>query len=713
MREPDLSVFFNPRSIAILGASQNLASISGRAFYYLRKHGYKGAILPVNPKYEKIEELTCYPDVKSIPGDVDLALIVVNYKLVYPMLEQCAEKGVPFVTIFSSGFAEAGEEGREIQRKIAELAKSTGMRICGPNCQGGVDLFNGTAAAFSGALDLKPLIPGPIGFVTQSGALGYSIFNLAQESQVGFSYVINTGNEVDLDCADFINYMLDDPNTRMVAAYLEGVRNGSKFIQTADKAARLEKPVVILKVGRSSVGKKAASSHTGALAGSDEVYDAVFRQRGVIRVKDIEEFIDIGKLMTCISRAPSGTGIGIVSTSGGAGILCADTAEECGLKVSELQPETREVIQGLIPHFGSSLNPVDMTAQILSNADGFPNLLQSMINDPGVNALVVVVTMVSGQLGMRMAEDIIRMSRTAGKPIVVAWTSGLKLVKEHFEVLQKAKIPVYQSPVRAIKALSALMHYGSTIGEIRDRFGSRTAPAHMPQTAAALLNANGRGALSEHQSKQLLNAFGVALNREELVHTAEEACAAANRIGYPVALKVDSPDILHKTEAKVIELNVESREKIPGIYRKLMDNARQYDPSATINGMSVQEMIPRGVEAIIGVNHDPQFGPVVMLGLGGIFVEVMKDVSFAVAPVDKEWALNGMIKQIKGYPLLSGARGREKADVDALADVLVKVSEMACALGSRLKELDINPLIVLPEGRGVRIADALVILQPP
>ena len=242
--------------------------------------GTRALYFPVNPKYEKIEECTCYPDVKSIPGDVDLALIVVNYKLVYPMLEQCAEKGVPFVTIFSSGFAEADEEGREIQRKISELSKSTGMRICGPNCQGGVDLFNSTAAAFSGALDIEPLIPGPIGFVTQSGALGYSIFNLAQESGVGFSYVISTGNEVDLDCTDFLNHMLDDPNTRMVAAYMEGIRNGSKFIQMADKAARLEKPVVILKVGRSSVGKKAASSHTGALAGSDEVYDAVFSRRG-------------------------------------------------------------------------------------------------------------------------------------------------------------------------------------------------------------------------------------------------------------------------------------------------------------------------------------------------------------------------------------------------------------------------------------------------
>jgi acetyltransferase len=713
MPERDLSLFFNPRSIAILGASQNLASISGRSLYYLREHGYKGSIFPVNPKYSNIEECTCYPDLMSIPGNVDLALIVVSSKLVYPMLEDCVKKGVSFVTIFSSGFAETGEEGREVQSKIKQLAKSSGMRVCGPNCQGAVDLFNNAAAAFSGALDLRPLIPGPVGFVTQSGALGYSIFNLAQDNGIGFSYIVSTGNEVDLDCTDFLNFMLDDSNTRMVAAYLEGIADGSKFIRMADKALRMRKPVVVLKVGRSSVGQKAASSHTGALAGSDLVCDAVFSRRGVIRVKDIEEFIDLGKLVTCISGIPSGKGLGVVSTSGGAGVLCADTAEEYGVEISELQPETLKITREVVPSFGSSLNPIDMTAQVISNADGFPTLLRAMTRDPGIDALLVVITMASGQLGMRLADDVIKAARTTEKPIVVAWTSGLTLVKDHFEVLKNARVPVFQSPVRAIRALSALMRYGSGIEKRIGRtcaIASGPSPGQTPPAVSALLEANVSGALSEYQSKALLNAFGVTLNREELAQTEQDACAAADRIGYPVALKVDSPDILHKTEAKVIELNVGSREQIPAIYRKLVDNAQRYNPAARINGVSVQQMVPAGVETIVGVKRDPQFGPVLMFGLGGIFAEVLKDVSLAVAPVDREEAINGLIGQIRGYPLLAGTRGRDKTDIDALADVLVKVSEMARALGPRLEELDINPLIVLPEGRGVGIADALVIL---
>lgn len=717
MKHVDLSAFFNPSSIAIVGASQNLSSIGGRPFFYLKKHGYEGRIFPVNPKYKEIEGCRCYPSLNAIPEKVDLALIVVNYKLVYTMLEQCAQKGVHFVTVFSSGFGEAGEEGREMQKKIAQLAGSTGMRICGPNCQGGVDLYNNTAAAFSGALDVKPLLPGPVGFVTQSGALGYSIFNLSQENNVGFSYVISTGNEVDLDCTDFLNFMLDDPHTKMVTAYLEGINNGAKFIEVAEKALRNQKPMVILKVGRSSVGRKAASSHTGSLAGSDEVYDAVFEQMGVIRVNDIEECIDIGKLMTSTFKIPSGKGIGILSTSGGAGVLCADTAVECGLDVVSLQPKTQEIVQGLIPNFGSSFNPVDMTGQIISNVGGFSILLQAMLADPGIDALVVVMTMVSGELGMRMSRDIIEMSQMTDKPIVVAWTSGLKLVKKHFELLKKAKIAVYQSPVRAIKALSMLMHYGSALPEKRDRLSAsesmRTARFDIPASASAILNTAAGNTLSEHQSKMLLSAFGLVLNEEVLVQTAAEACMAADRIGYPVALKVDSPDILHKTEANAIKLNITGREEIQGACRELLENAHKYAPSAMVHGISVQKMISKGVEAIVGVHHDPQFGPVLMFGLGGIFVEVLKDVSFAVVPLTREEALINLVKRIKGYPLLVGARGRDKADIDALVDLLVKISHMACALGPRLKELDINPLIVLPEGQGVKIADALIILEAP
>lgn len=713
MKKVNLERFFNPRSIAIIGASRDITTINGKPLHYLKMHGYTGEIYPINPKYKEILGRPCYQSIKDVPEEIDLALIVVNYKLVLMMLEQCVEKGVRFATIFSSGFAEAGEEGQEMQRQIANLAVRTGLRICGPNCQGGVDLHHNTAAAFSASLDLTPLLRGPFGFVTQSGALGFSIFNLAQESGIGFSYVVSTGNEVDLDCVDFMNFMIDDKNTKMVFTYMEGIRNGDKFISLADKALEAGKPLAVLKVGKSEAGSRAASSHTAALTGSDEVFDSFFRQKGIIRAKDIEEFIDVAKAVKGISKIPKGKRLGIVSTSGGGGVICADTAEECGLEVIELQKETTERIKKEIPHFGSALNPVDITAQAINTTDGFPNVLQAMVDDPVVDALVVVITNIVGEPGKRMARDLVKMSAMTEKPIVLAWTSGSKLMGEQFKILDEANFPYYTSPVRAVKALSKLMSYGTLL----DKKQKSTAPlalketqeGKIPVSAMKIIESAGR-VLTEHQSKVLLNAFAIDTSQEELARTKDEACSVAGKIGYPVAMKIDSPDIMHKTEAKAIRLNVQDESELVEAYQGIIDNARKYDPKARINGVLIQEMIPKGVEVIVGINRDPQFGPTMIFGLGGIFVEILKDVSRRIAPIDIDEAM-AMIQEIRGYGVLAGARGRTKADINALAETLVKVSKMALTMGPRLKELDINPLIVLPEGQGVRVADALVILQ--
>lgn len=710
MTTTDLKRFFNPRAIAIIGASTDIRTINGKPLHYLQRHGFQGHLFPVNPKYPEIAGLACYPDIQSIPADIDLALIVVNYKRVPAMLAQCAAKRVPFVTIFSSGFAEAGEEGRRVQQEVAELAARSGIRICGPNCQGAVDLFHPTAAAFSAALDPAPFQPGPVGFVTQSGALGYSIFNMAQESGIGFSYVVSTGNEMDLDAADFMDFMLDDGNTRMVFAYLEGIRDGAKFMRLADKALAAGKPLAILKVGRSETGSRAAASHTAALTGSDEVVDAFFRQKNIIRVDDIQGFIDLAKAVKGAARIPRGRGLGIVSISGGGGVLCADTAEECGLHVAVLQPQTSAEIARNIPPFGSPVNPVDVTAQAINTAEGFANVIQAMLADPGVDGLVVVVTMIVGEPGLRMARDLVRLSRTAAKPIVAAWTAGPRLMEAPFAVLNAAGVPLYQSPVRAVKALAQLMHYGAGC---RTKPAAETAPQPadappLPEEIRKLLSVPQR-TLSERQSKRLLGAFGIATSRELLARSRQEALAAAEKIGFPVAMKVDSPDILHKTEADAIRLGVDDPDRLVAAFEEILKNARAHHPAARINGVLVQEMVPPGVEVIVGMNRDPQFGPVLMFGLGGIFVEILKDVALRIAPIEREEAVR-MIQGVRGYPLLAGARGRPKADIPALAETLVKVSRMAVALGPRLEQLDINPLVVLPQGGGVKVADALVIL---
>ena len=706
----NLKYFFCPRSIAIIGASGDFTSISGKPLRYLKEHGYKGKVFPINPKYEELGGYKCYKSVLEVPEPVDLVLVAVNYKLVLPMLKQCVEKGVKFATVFSSGFAESGEEGKVLQEQIAELARESGMGVVGPNCQGSVNVKESVIGGFSSSVQVRPLRIGPIGYVTQSGALGYAIFNLAQESGVGFSCVASTGNEVDLHTLDFMEYLLEDPDTRMVISYLEGIKDGKQFARLADRALELGKPIVTLKAGRTEIGQKAASSHTASLTGSDAVCDAFFRQKGIIRVDDIEGMIDIAALMQRIPALPEGKGLGIITTSGGGGILVADEAVDLKLDIPELDPKTKETIMEVIPAYGSALNPVDVTAQVLNTAEDFMKVLQAMVDHPEIHALVIVVTMITGEPGHRMAEDIVDMTHHTMKPITVAWTAGDRVMGDNQKVIIDGDVQLYRSPVRAVKAMGALMNYSAFRKEYLSRPRTPkedTTDDSVWGSAVAVLE-NAERSLTEHQGKELLRLYGIPVTKREVATSEKHAVRFAEEIGYPVVLKIDSPDILHKTEAGGLKLNIGNRDELVAAYNEVLENARTYDPKAHINGVLIEEMISGGTEVIVGVKNDPLFGPTVMFGLGGIFVEILKDVSLRVAPLTREDAL-AMIQEIKGFKVLSGARGRAKTDIEAIADVLVKVSRMALALEDHVAELDINPLLVLPEGQGVRVADALVI----
>jgi len=706
----NLKYFFCPRSIAIIGASGDFTSISGKPLRYLKEHGYKGKVFPINPKYEELGGYKCYKSVLEVPEPVDLVLVAVNYKLVLPMLKQCVEKGVKFATVFSSGFAESGEEGKVLQEQIAELARESGMGVVGPNCQGSVNVKESVIGGFSSSVQVRPLRIGPIGYVTQSGALGYAIFNLAQESGVGFSCVASTGNEVDLHTLDFMEYLLEDPDTRMVISYLEGIKDGKQFARLADRALELGKPIVTLKAGRTEIGQKAASSHTASLTGSDAVCDAFFRQKGIIRVDDIEGMIDIAALMQRIPALPEGKGLGIITTSGGGGILVADEAVDLKLDIPELDPKTKETIMEVIPAYGSALNPVDVTAQVLNTAEDFMKVLQAMVDHPEIHALVIVVTMITGEPGHRMAEDIVDMTHHTMKPITVAWTAGDRVMGDNQKVIIDGDVQLYRSPVRAVKAMGALMNYSAFRKEYlsRPRTPKEDTTDDSVRGSAVAVLENAERSLTEHQGKELLRLYGIPVTKREVATSEKHAVRFAEEIGYPVVLKIDSPDILHKTEAGGLKLNIGNRDELVAAYNEVLENARTYDPKAHINGVLIEEMISGGTEVIVGVKNDPLFGPTVMFGLGGIFVEILKDVSLRVAPLTREDAL-AMIQEIKGFKVLSGARGRAKTDIEAIADVLVKVSRMALALEDHVAELDINPLLVLPEGQGVRVADALVI----
>ncbi len=705
----DLDSFLKPRSIAIIGASTDVESINGRPLKYLLDKKYPGNVYPVNPKYESILGVKCYPDILSVPLVPDLALIAVNARVAVRILRDCKQRGVKNCIVFSSGFAEAGNE--ETQAELDRIAGMPGMRICGPNCQGMINLFDSVFATFSAAAGPEDLRVGPAGFVSQSGALGFSTFNMAQERGVGFGYVVTTGNQVDLEVAEVAHRILQDARVNVAICYLEGVKSVENLRASAQAARAAGKPLCVLKVGKSRAGQKAAMSHTAALTGSSEVFDAFARQENLVVLEDIEEVIDSAAVFGP-GKLPGGRGIGIITSSGGAGILMADRCEEKGLVVPELGPETQDLIRKYIPPFGSARNPVDLTAQVVNEASQFRICLDAMLERPELDVIIVVMTMIIGQSGDQVAADAIDASSKTSKPLVVCWTIGPE-TGPMVGRLARAGVPTFTSPAACARAVARLVSYAERKRVLEGREERveavlRPAFAAMPFAGQALDLLAAGTAPTEYQAKSLLRAYGIPTTREAIATGAEEAVNIAREIGYPVAMKISSPDIAHKTEAGAVRLGVGDEQQARQAFREVMENSRRYSPSARLDGVLVQEMVVGGTEVIIGASLDPQFGTVVMYGLGGIFVEVLKDVSLRVAPIGQDEALD-MIMQTRAYPILLGARGRPRADIEALAKAIVDISRFAAEHSGVLRELDINPLVVLPEGKGVRVVDALMV----
>jgi len=698
----NLKFLLKPKSIAVVGASADPGALNGKPIYYLQKHNYPGEIYPVNPSYGLIAGLKCYKSVREIQKEIDLALIMVNAKRVLSLLRECAEAGVKAAVIFSSGFAEI-QGGRELQREIEEFARETGLIICGPNCQGIINLKDKVTASFTRALDVDPLLTGPVGFVTQSGAFGGAILNASFEAGLGFSYWISTGNEAVLKSTQVLKYLANDPEVKIIGAYLEGLENGTEFVEAVQMAHRRNCPVVVLKAGSSEAGQKAAASHTGALAGSARVFETACRQFGVIRVHDIDEFVKVTKALAN-GYAAKGKNIGIVTTSGGAGAIMADICTELGLNMAAPSQDTKLKLHDLLVEFSAVENPVDVTAQVTGKllsknpkeADAFKESIKTLLADPGVDVGIVILTMVEGKRAEKAALDIVEAMRAVNKPVIVTWLAG-NLARSGYDILEKNGALCFHN-LRDAALTARAVGQGVIIQSVREKQSVGSPPKI----------ASGRGVLTEWESKSLLARHGIPVARGELATDSDSALRAAERIGYPVVMKVVSPDIPHKTEAGVVLLNVSTPQEVKSGYEELISRAWDYRPGAVIDGVLVEEMIPpEGVEVFIGVKEDKSFGPTVVFGLGGIFVEVLKDVALRLAPVDKAGAM-GMIREIKGYPLLAGTRGKPMADVESLADVIAGVSQLAFNLGGQIREMDINPLIVFPMGKGVKAADALI-----
>ncbi|MBI2849365.1 MAG: acetate--CoA ligase family protein [Chloroflexi bacterium] len=701
-----LKALLSPSSIAVVGATSKPLAVGERVIRYLTKHGYGGDVFPVNPTYDELAGRKCFPAVLDIPEPVDMAILAVSAERVASVLEQCVQKGVKAAIVFSSGFAESGEEGKIRQDQIRTMAKESGVRICGPNCMGMINVKERIVASFSNVGEVDRLVPGGVGIIAQSGGLAGSIFDRVQSKGLGVSYVVSSGNEADLEACDYIDFMLDDPDTRVIISFIEGIRDGRRFKSIADKALERSKPLVILKAGRTDEARRAAASHTGSMTGSDQVYDALFRQKGVVRVHDLDELVDIACYFSRCSL-PRGPRIGIMAPSGGAGVLLVDKCHEVGLKLATPSPQVEEDLRRLMPAFGSVSNPFDPTGQGYGDPEMMRKCLDLFVRDPVYDLVLVQVPTMAGQSAKDWAMDVVEAARNIDSPLVALCTGG-NLSAQAFEVFRDSPVPYFTSFESCFRAFAAAVGFQETQARYRLREDTPAVDPMRREKALALLDSSS-DRLTEHESKQLLSLYGIPCTREALARTPEEAVAIAEKIGYPVAIKVQSPQISHKTEAGVVRLNIEKPSQLIAEFEGAMERARQWNPNAYIQGILVQEMVPSDREAIVGMTVDSQFGPAIMFGLGGIFAELLRDFSLRVAPLTKIEAQE-MIAAIKGYGVLQGARGKPKADVGAITDVLVKVSQLSIELGDRITELDINPLLVFPEGQGVKVVDALVVL---
>jgi acyl-CoA synthetase (NDP forming) len=697
-----LDTFFSPDSIALIGASRDLEKIPGRLLSMLRKNEFPGRLYPINPNYDDIDGLICYPSISAAERPIDLAIVIIPARAVLGALTECAAVGVKNAVIISSGFAEEGGDSAAMQDAIAELAKKTGMRISGPNAEGFYSEAQRVAATFSPTVDVKPGTPRliatrrRIGIVAQSGGIGFAIYHRARALGIALSYVISTGNESDLGAGEFFEYMVQDSSTDVILLFIEGIRDVDKFLAAAHHAAEMGKPVIVTKVGRSGAGERAAASHTASMAGWSAAYDAVFAKYGFIVSNDLDEAVTIAAVLTT-NPMPKGDRVAVLTVSGGAGIWGADTVSMQGLQVPELSEPIQTEISKLIPSYGAARNPIDVTAQGV-HSGGLQKSIDLLDVSDEVDAILVVLSLSSEtRMPFRQAEL---------KPVISAQHKPIVF----YSYTLPSDFARNELAASGAVVLSGLTHVGVAMRRMVQRARFKLAP---PVDAAALpsrdISAHLKSAtLSEADSKSLLRDAGIALPDEVLVTEKSALDAAIARVGFPLVTKIQSRDIPHKSEVGGVRVNITTKGEVFLAYEKLLESARRHRPDADIQGVLVGPMAKKGVEIIIGTMGDATFGPIIMVGLGGITTELFRDVIYRPAPVSAAEA-TAMLAELKAAPLLNGFRGAAKADIPALSQLISEISVLAARHGQQISEIEINPVLVHPEGQGVTIVDALVV----
>ncbi len=706
MNVHNLDNIFKPKRIALLGISSNPQSVSGRILSNLVTGGFAGVVYPVNPSLEAVMGIQCYPDIKSLPNKPDLAVVCSDTEAVPAYIRQCGEAGILGIIIVTAGFKETGERGRELEQEIQQIrAEFPGMRIMGPNCLGYIAPGSKLNVSFGDGMPKK----GNIAFVSQSGALCTSVLDWAIHAKIGFSYVVSVGNMLDVDFGDLIDYLGEDEETKCIILYIESISDARHFM-TAARAFARSKPIIAYKAGRFPESAEVAASHTGAMAAADNVYDAAFQRAGIVRIYDIGKIFDVAELIGR-KKVPAGQKLAIVTNAGGPGVMATDTLIALNGNLAKLNDKTMDELNQNLPESWSHGNPVDVLGD--ARPKRYAKAVSIVLEDPEVDAVLVILTPQAMTNPSGTAREISKLAETAKKPILAAWIGGGSMV-EGISILSEAGIPAYDTPEQAIGAFITLVDYGRNLKALYETPQDVPVEFTLDRTAFRKkfdgVLKEGNSVLSEATSKFLLESYGIGTTLPQAASTADEAIAVADKLGYPVVLKILSPQITHKTDVGGVMLNLKTANAVKDAFSQIMKNAAERAPEADIEGVTVQPMIDpkNGVELILGIKQDPVFGSVMMIGTGGIYAELFRDRTLELPPLNEKLARR-MLKRLNIYPLLKGYRGRPAVDIDKLVEVLIRMSYLAADY-PEITELDINPLLAMPNG--VIALDARVVVNP-
>ena len=691
--------FFCPDSVAVIGVAREEKKVGRIIFDNIINSGYKGKLFPVNLKADKIHGIKCYHSVLDIPNDLDLAIIVIPAQFVLQVLEECSKKNTKWAIVISAGFKETGIEGAKRERQLIEKAKDYGIRILGPNCLGIIDTECPINATFS------PHMPprGKIGFISQSGALGTSILDWAKTNKIGISKFVSLGNKADISENDLFDDWENEKDTEVITAYLEGVKYGREFIRISSKVSK-KKPIIVIKSGNTDAGARAVSSHTGTLAGSAKAYDAAFKQAGIIRANNTRDLFNYATAFS-YQPLPKGKKVVIITNAGGPGIMATDECDKSNIFLASLGKETIDSLKEFLPEAANFYNPVDILGDAL--ADRYKKTLEVIVKDSNVDAVVVLLSPQAMTQPYRTASAIVEVMENSGKsiPVLTSFMGGSE-VKKAVKFLAEKNIPNFDIPEEAIDTLKVMMEH--TDWKSRKSFPIEDFNVNKRRVKKIFYQCQneGRLELGEMEAIEILEAYDIRMPKAELACDIDEAKEIAGRIGYPLVLKIVSPNILHKTDVGGVKIGIDNEKELEENYNQILFSASKYMPDANIRGILVQEFIKDKKETIIGMSEDPQFGPMIMFGLGGIYVEALKDVSFRIAPLSRQVARE-MIEEIKTIKLLKGTRGEDPSDIDSIIEIILRVSQLVTDFPEIL-EMDINPLFVKKQGEGSIAGDVRI-----